>query len=59
MYQKQTPDYKNYIDAFVKGINDYAKAHPETIEDELRQVLPITSTDIFAHVERVFTAFNS
>jgi acyl-homoserine-lactone acylase len=24
IYKKQTAEYKNYIDAFVKGINDYA-----------------------------------
>ncbi len=57
MYQKQTPEYKDYIDAFVKGINDYAKAHPEAIDAELKQVLPVTSTDIFSHVERVLYRF--
>ena len=57
MYEKQTPEYKSYIDAFVKGINDYATAHPETIDRESGQVLPATSIDVFMHVERVLYRF--
>ena len=57
MYQKQTAEYKNYIDAFVKGINDYATAHTQLIGEEFKQVLPITATDVFSHMERVLYRF--
>lgn len=57
MYGKQVPEYKSYLDAFVKGINDYAAAYPEVIGEEYKQVLPVTANDIFAHVERVLYRF--
>lgn len=44
---------KQYLDAFVKGINDYAKAHPDQIDDRVKQVLPVAATDVLAHGKRV------
>ncbi len=52
-YLKQNKEYKSYLDAFVKGINDYALAHPDEIGENLRQVLPVTAEDIIAHTMRV------
>ena len=52
-YQLKEEPYKSYLDAFVKGVNDYADANPELIGEEFLQVLPVTGTDVMAHVLRV------
>ncbi len=49
VYNEQHPEYKTYLDAFVKGINAYAKAHPEAISERYKQILPVTPQDIIAH----------
>jgi acyl-homoserine-lactone acylase len=57
IYAKQTAEYKSYIDAFVKGINDYAKKHPETIDKEMKPVLPVRGADVFANIQRTIFRF--
>jgi len=57
MYAKQTAEFKTYLDAFVKGINDYAKAHPAAIDENMRQVLPVTGNDICANTLRTMFRF--
>jgi acyl-homoserine-lactone acylase len=52
-YQEQEPEYKSYLDAFVKGINDYAAGHPEAIGENFKQVLPVTVFDVISHTTRV------
>lgn len=52
-YAQQKPAFRACIDAFVKGVNAYAKAHPEAIGPKLKQVLPVTASDIMAHTLRV------
>lgn len=52
-YAQQPAEYKPYLDSFVGGLNAYAKAHPEAIGAEFKQVLPITPQDILAHISRV------
>ncbi|MEO5782653.1 MAG: penicillin acylase family protein, partial [Ginsengibacter sp.] len=52
-YALQKAEYKNYWDAFVKGLNAYANAHPEDIGKQFQQVLPVTVYDVFAHSTRV------
>jgi acyl-homoserine-lactone acylase len=52
-YKQQKEPYKSYIDAFVRGLNDYANAHPEAITVKFRQVLPVSGNDIFAHLLRI------
>lgn len=52
-YEQQKTDIKANIDAFVKGLNAYATQHPEAIGRELKQVLPVTATDVMAHALRV------
>ncbi|HWJ29651.1 MAG TPA: penicillin acylase family protein, partial [Flavisolibacter sp.] len=52
-YSQQKPEYKGYLDAFVKGINAYAAAHPEAIASEMKPVLPVTVEDVLAHSTHV------
>jgi acyl-homoserine-lactone acylase len=52
-YMKQNTEYKSYLDAFVKGINDFASAHSEMIGEEFKQVLPVTVSDIISHTIRI------
>lgn len=52
-YAQQKPEYKSYLDAFVKGLNDYAKAHPTEIGKEVQPVLPVTAYDVLAHTTKV------
>jgi len=49
VYDEQHPEYKSYLDAFVKGINAYAKVHPEAISEKYKQILPVTPQDVIAH----------
>lgn len=56
-YEAQTPEFRSYIDAFVAGINAFASTHLQEIEPQLRVVLPVLPTDVFAHGERVLGEF--
>lgn len=49
----QAPHARAYIDAFVAGINEYAQRHPDAIGAAWRQVLPVESADVLAHMQRV------
>jgi acyl-homoserine-lactone acylase len=46
-------DEKLFLDAFVKGLNDYAAAHPDEIDVIYRGFLPLTAIDVLAHSKRV------
>jgi acyl-homoserine-lactone acylase len=48
-YDAQDPIFRKYLDAFARGINDYAKAHPDTIAAEYRVVLPVSGVDVVGH----------
>ena len=52
----QTPAIRPDIEAFVAGINDYARAHPDQLAADVRAVLPVTPADVMAHVQRVHEA---
>ncbi|MEG4989633.1 acylase [Microcoleus sp. BR0-C5] len=52
-YESQTPIFRNYIDAFVGGMNAYAKEHPEALTEELKVALPLKPVDVLAHAQRV------
>ncbi|HEY1950842.1 MAG TPA: penicillin acylase family protein [Bryobacteraceae bacterium] len=52
-YRSQTPTFRKYMDAFARGINDFAKAHPESISPEYRCVLPVSGVDVVGHSLRV------
>ncbi|HVV56399.1 MAG TPA: penicillin acylase family protein, partial [Mucilaginibacter sp.] len=55
IYSEQHVEYRNYLNAFVKGINDYAKAHPENIGTDYKQILPVTPQDVIAHCVNVLS----
>lgn len=41
--------FRDNLNAFVQGINDYASAHPEKIGAAFKQVLPVMAQDVVAH----------
>ncbi|MFQ5606014.1 MAG: acylase [bacterium] len=51
-YEAQSPDFRAYLDAFVRGINEYAAAHGDLIADSVEVVLPVTAADVLAHNQR-------
>src|SRR5580658_9808041 len=44
-YDAQDPTFRKYMDEFARGINDYAKAHPDSIAADYRVVLPVSGGD--------------
>jgi len=52
--QQQDPALREMITAFVAGMNDYIKAHPDVVKPENKVVLPITYDDINLHNIYVF-----
>jgi acyl-homoserine-lactone acylase len=55
-YALQRPEMRAHIDAFVAGINDFARQHPELIGDSVRAVLPVTGIDVLANQQRLALA---
>ncbi|HKX33034.1 MAG TPA: acylase [Blastocatellia bacterium] len=51
-YQAQSPVFRPCLDAFVEGINAYARAHGDQIADEVKVVLPVSAVDLLAHAQR-------
>ena len=45
----QDPAYKKMLTAYVKGLNDYVSAHPESVKEVNRVILPLTVTDVNLH----------
>jgi acyl-homoserine-lactone acylase len=52
-YRAQTAEFRGYLDAFARGINDYARAHPDAIDPAVRVVLPVSGIDVVAHAHRL------
>lgn len=52
-YDQQSPAFRANLDAFAKGINDYAAAHPAAVDPEIAVVLPVTGADVVAHAHRL------
>lgn len=52
-YRETRPTYRAMLDAFAAGMNAYAEQHRDALDDRLEVVLPIRSTDVLAHVQRV------
>ena len=50
---QQTPRFRSYLDAFARGINDYAAKHPEALSEESKRVLPVTALDPIEHTQRI------
>lgn len=54
----QDPELQTILSSFVKGMNAWAEAHPEEINDENKIVLPLTVDDVNMHgMFVVFTRF--
>ena len=51
-YAAQDPTFRKYLDAFARGINDFAKANPQAIGAEYAQVLPVSGVDVVGHTLR-------
>jgi acyl-homoserine-lactone acylase len=51
------PELRAELEAFARGMNAYAKAHPERIPKEARAVLPVRASDPLAHGHRVLLCF--
>jgi acyl-homoserine-lactone acylase len=49
----QNPRFRSYLEAFAKGINDYAAKHPEALSEESKRVLPVTALDPIEHTHRI------
>jgi len=45
----QDPEAKTIMAAFIAGMNAYAKAHPEAIDEQNKVVLPLTPKDLNMH----------
>jgi len=52
----QPPETRAHLEAFVAGVNAFAKANPKLIGDSLRAVLPVQPVDVLAHLDRVLYA---
>jgi acyl-homoserine-lactone acylase len=50
---EQTPEFRSYMEAFAKGINDYAAKNPGAWSEEAKRVLPITALDPVEHFHRI------
>ncbi len=48
-YEAQTPEFRKNLDAFARGINDFAKMHPEHVSAAYRVVLPVSGVDVVGH----------
>ncbi len=49
----QSPRFEEALDAFARGINDYASRHADKIDDDVEVVLPVVPSDVLAHLQRV------
>jgi acyl-homoserine-lactone acylase len=49
-YQEHSQEYRKLLDAFAKGMNDYAARHPGRIAKDSKVVLPVTPADALAQV---------
>lgn len=52
-YDAQPPGFKANLDAFARGMNDYAAAHPTAINPAVKMVLPVSGIDVVAHAHRL------
>ncbi|MEL6414906.1 MAG: acylase [Pseudomonadota bacterium] len=52
-YAAQEPEFKASLDAFADGVNAYAAANPDAIDDRVEVVLPVSAVDVIAHAHRL------
>jgi acyl-homoserine-lactone acylase len=48
-YDAQDPTFRKYLDAFARGINDFASKNPDALSNEVRIVLPVSGIDVVQH----------
>jgi acyl-homoserine-lactone acylase len=48
--RRQDPEWRKMVRAFVRGLNDYANAHPDIVDPANRAILPLTETDVNLHL---------
>ena len=53
IFAAQPADMRAHVEAFVAGINAFARANPKLVSDSVRGVLPVTAVDLFAHFDRL------
>ena len=51
-YLTQDAEMYEDLQAFARGMNAYAREHPEKIDDEMEKVLPVKPADVLAHFLR-------
>jgi acyl-homoserine-lactone acylase len=51
--QGQSAEFAPLIEAFAKGLNQWAAEHPADVSPEAKAVLPLTAEDVYAHGLRV------
>lgn len=51
-YLTQDAEMYEYLQAFARGMNAYAREHPESLDDEMEPVLPVEPSDVLAHFLR-------
>jgi acyl-homoserine-lactone acylase len=49
----QTPVIRPLLEAFVAGINDYGRQHADRLGKDVQVVLPVSTADVLAHIQRV------
>ncbi len=54
---QQGAEFAPYLEAFVAGINEFGRQHPERLTPEAHAVLPVDSVDIIAAATRLLTRF--
>jgi acyl-homoserine-lactone acylase len=56
--ENQDPEIQTIYKSFIKGMNAYANAHPEAINEKNKVVMPLTTKDINMHsMYVIFTRF--
>ena len=53
MVQTAAPEFRGYLEAFADGMNEYARRHPEKLNEERKRVLPVTGADAVIHFHRI------
>jgi acyl-homoserine-lactone acylase len=52
-FKAHNPQFQEYLQAFAKGMNDYAAKHKDKLDKDRLVVLPVTPEDVLAHTQRV------
>jgi len=52
--REQEPAFREYLEAFAAGMNDYERAHPDAFDAASRRVFPMSALDVIAHAQRLF-----